>query len=394
MRRYLRAVISILAIATLAGFPPAAIAANREAWLPEIADSASLTGSPVIEGRISTKGGSAFAAGARVELLAWPSSEVVEATAVGQSVHSVPVAKGRVDADGRFSLRIGDVKALARYASKSGMVDFDIRSVSGDHIALYGFSKHLVSGDTASLVDPHGGAPTDARVTALGPTPAARNLGRDRSNTVSNKTDICGQTKVQTYAPVNVIVGATYLTTTGSTRFSYTSGASSSLGIGFSLTGTYGSWSLNGTSSKSSSSTVDFGARTSGSWIDKTQFGYAKWAYWCYPVYDTYDPSDIYAYEARVDVFQGGGTYVSTSAVSATNCAPLSPGVTWTVSTSTASGWSTGVNMAGPLGINLSSKTGYSSSAKLTYKNTGTVSHKVCGTTGPPSSPGLLLLKP
>jgi hypothetical protein len=205
------AMIFLLAVSALPPWGAAPVEAADD-WLPEIADSATLDGPPIVSGRFTTLDGSPFPAGVHVELLALPSSDVMEATAIGQSVYSVPVAKGLVQSDGRFALSIADASMLGRFTSKSGTVDFLVQALAGDSLALYSLSKQLVSTDSTSfLVDPGVAIDTDdaalaaiergadstsdVTITALAPSATVRVLAQDRSSTSMNKTDVCGETK-------------------------------------------------------------------------------------------------------------------------------------------------------------------------------------------------------
>jgi len=190
---------------------------------------------------------------------------------------------------------------------------------------------------------------------------------------------------------VNDIVGQLYSTTTGATGdFQYISGATSELGVGVSLTGAVGGWTMSGTNGIDSTMTIDFPQQPSTSTWKK--YFSSQWIYGKYKdVFSTcvkgYCTTDSIQYGARPYRFNGGAIVSEASSVpTITNpqfCAPFVANSGVTADYGSSITWSNGVSIAQYLGIDLSSKTGYTTSAKNAYKFTKAV--HLCGTGGVPS---------
>ena len=172
------------------------------------------------------------------------------------------------------------------------------------------------------------------------------------------------------------LVGQTYSTTPGVTHhFTYTNGADSSLGIGASLSGLFGTWSEAGTSTNSSTVTLGYPTQSGavGRYYD------SNWYYKEYRI-DCYLRgyfSNRY-YETRPVTFGGGSRIRSVGAPTATHCVWEAAGVTFTKSSTAATTWSNGIDISGTLGIDLSSQTGYSTSADVSFAFSAR--HQLCGT--------------
>lgn len=411
MSNLLRIFISVLALAGLI-FTPSIAKADVEtaAWLPTIRDSADLLTDIVISGTIHTNNGVPFPSGSKVTLFAYPASEVVDALKEGESVSVTPVAKALTGNQGTFELRVGDILDLARFASKDGIIDFEVRALHDTQVAPFSFSRRIhkdskgaTLSDPAFTIAPEPSRTTDSRklqqsvvnIVSLAPNPAVEKLygivGGDSGPI--NKTDVCGETLVSNQGSQKVLVGTTYTTATNtSAKFTYANGASSNLGVGYSISGKVGTYSANGTTSRSSTTSLDFGTR-SGSYEYSTYFRYGKYSQWCYPVGQP-NAKNVYAYKVKANQFDGGTTVVSSSAPSATYCTPFAANTSLTRDTSAATSWTQGASLKSIIGINLSSQTGYTSSAKLTYYNTGSTNRQLCGTHGTPgSAPGRIVAK-
>lgn len=347
----------------------------------------------VVSGRLLTAAGAAFPKGAPVELVAYPSAEVVDSMVVGDDIQVTPVAKGFVKADGNFALRLPPGTDLARFESAAGSVDLEVRDFSGDYYAAHSLSstpadlEALAPGSTASS-----GVRVGVEVRSLPANPAVRALAESRTAAL-DKTDVCGETLVANYGSKAVTVGATYTGGSGRTgEFTYTSGASSQLGVGFSTSGVYGSFSSSGTISRSSTDQVEYSAGTGGR-AYKTYFKYGKYSQWCYPIYNPSQKS-VYAYKVHASGFAGGGYVASASVPSASHCVPLGNGLSYSKTNTASTTFSSGASLSSTIGINLSSKTGYTSSAWVKYKNTSGSSRNLCGVYDVPGgSPGWIVLK-
>ena len=229
--------------------------------------------------------------------------------------------------------------------------------------------------------DGSGGAPLDPSQETPEPTSGTGGPGTVGGGPDSpSSTQVCGEDYMQDFGSRKVIVGSSYAnagSTTGT--FTYSSGASSSIGVGYSVTGSKGSYSQSGTSSSSSNGSVGFGTR-SGGYSYATYFKFGKYGSYCYQVGSKKNVDSYYAYKVRPSSYAGGGTVNSSTTPSATKCTDFSGGgTTITRNSSGANTWSSGASLDAVIGINLSSKTGYTSTAKLSYKNNGS-KKKICGT--------------
>ncbi|GAA1369175.1 hypothetical protein [Catellatospora chokoriensis] len=165
-----------------------------------------------------------------------------------------------------------------------------------------------------------------------------------------------------------------------SAAFTYINGSSSELGAGISATGGSGTWSVAGTTAKSSTSTQSYSPMTSGQTIFQTQFEYG--------VYLTVGPGYSY-YEYRPVSYWGGSRKFATVLSVGSYCAFMENGDSLEKDSTSASTFTAGVAVSGTLGFNLSAKTGYTNSTKLKF--TMLKNGYVCGNAGAPGgTPGLL----
>jgi len=395
------AVLSTTAVLVSIAATPATAVDPSSTWLPTIADSASLSSKPLLSGEVTDSTNAPFPAGTRVEVVAFPSAEVVAAMAVGDNVQATPVSKGFVGDDGSFVLRLSDPSSLARFASRAGSVDFEFRAVDNQLYAPFSFSRTLAQLATlkgavsaaAQSAEADADASSSIHVTSLAPSRAVALIEQAQSGPIQ-KTDICGEIKLSDLGTKQVDVGATYTGGTGRTGLlTYSSGASSALGVGYSISGSAGSFSASGTLSRSSTSTVSFGSRT-GSNVYATYFSYGKYGEYCYPVGSSYSSSAIYAYEVHASSYAGGSSVTASTAPSATYCVSLATGTSFSKSTTSAYTFASGASLSSSIGINLSSKTGYTSTTSLKYTNSSGSTKNLCGTSGlPAGTPSRIVLK-
>ncbi|MFE2432657.1 hypothetical protein ACFXJ5_38845 [Streptomyces sp. NPDC059373] len=185
----------------------------------------------------------------------------------------------------------------------------------------------------------------------------------------------CHSTLVKDYGARSDIVGQSYSATTGVTHtFTYVSGADSSLGVGVSASGTYGSFKVDGTSSKSSSASESFPTYGNNKGVYyKTGFHYGKYKILCG------SRAGIYTYyKVKAISFAGGATTSSASIPTAKLCVTQNADTTFVENTSTAITWTDGLEISDYIGIDLSTETGYTKSAELTYHFNK--KRRLCGT--------------
>lgn len=388
------ALTAVLAAAlSLSAAHPALAAPPSADWLPGVADSAALATPAVLTGHLSTADGDDFPSGAAVELVAYPSSDLTSTLVVGDDVQVTPIAKGFVTKNGTFTLRLPRGTDVSRFESASGSVDLEVRATSGDYYAAYSLSSS--ADDLNDLAASRRSTPVRSgiNVQSLPANAAVRTLESARTSAL-NKTDVCGETLVTNYGAKAVTVAGTYTGGAGMTgAATYSSGSSSSLGVGYSASGAYGSYSASGTLSRSSTATVGFGGGTGGREY-RTYFNYGKYSQWCYPVSNP-AAKNVYAYKVHVSSYAGGGTTVSATvpSTSDSNCVPLSNGNSFIRSSEAAGTYSSGASLSDVIGVNLSSQTGYSTSTSLTYTNSSGVSRRVCGTNTTPASAARIVLR-
>ncbi len=182
-----------------------------------------------------------------------------------------------------------------------------------------------------------------------------------------------------------MIAYQTYSATTGVKHtFSYSRGADSSLGVGVSATGAYGSFTGSGTISKSSSITMDYPEYGNHRGVYyKTEFSWGKYLMSCSmggrgaPV--------SHHYEARARGYYGGAKTSTAYIPTAKHCAYQQNGTKFTRTTSHAITWSDGADLAKVIGISLSAETGYSSDATVVYSFDA--NRYLCGTGGRRAAP-------
>lgn len=200
--------------------------------------------------------------------------------------------------------------------------------------------------------------------------------------TARNWPSYCSAVHQSDYPDVSVLVGETLNSGTSRSRFSYTQGASSSLGVGVSSNGAYGTFSASGTHSFSSSATVGFGTTpTSTKRFHRTKFRYGKYFVTCPKPGGTYTNT-----RTRARLFVGGATNGAGSGIPAdqpTECVHYTAGTYFSRTSNSAVTWSNGVNIKSAIGIDLSARTGISTTARLEYWFDG--ANNLCGWANPPS---------
>ncbi|WP_262064512.1 DNRLRE domain-containing protein [Streptomyces sp. STR69] len=409
----------------------------EDAELAGITDSSDLTTPVVSNGTIKGADGNTVA-GADVVLYAWPDNESDDALEEGDSVKLQPVAKAVSDSSGDYTLRVASASSLTPQAAADGTVNFETVAYSGSQQAVFNFPRTLVtaSSTTAYLAATTDAATSDTDTTSMADTtPVVADLVMDNalsisaysssSDGASNGVDEesssapesltddpdsatasaaddtaaaeseasdttadagvakgCNGTLVKGLGAKWVIAGQTYSATTGVKHtFSYSKGADSSLGVGVSASGTYGSFTSSGSVSKSSSITMEYPAYGNNRGVYyKTEYSYGKYLVACQspgrgtPV--------THHYEVRARGYYGGAKTSTAYIPTAKHCAYQQKDTKFTRTTSHAITWSDGASVADVIGIDLSAETGYSSDATVEY--TFNANRYICGTGGAP----------
>ncbi len=365
-----------------AGLGGALLIGPSSAWSVTLTDSALLPAPIVASGAFHERGGQARA-GATVTLWVWP-RHVMATLRVGDSFKLQPVATATTDGNGRYDLRVGDYSLLLPYADQDGSVDLEVIGTAGTRSSSFAFTRRLnsVAAPTA-VVAADGGSSTES-VDLVDGAAGKESSPTPGETSFSDKGVVVDKSCISTYiADLGLqwdLVGQTYSTTAGVThRFTYTAGADSTLGIGISASGSYGSWSSGGTSSNSSTTSLSYPSQSGaiGRYYD-SNWDYRKYRLDCY-VRGYFTGS---SYETRAVTFGGGSRLRSVAAPAARYCVAEAAGVTFKKTSTAATTWSNGVDISAVLGIDLSSQTGYSTSAEVEYAFSA--AHHLCGTAGYP----------
>jgi hypothetical protein len=422
---------------TLLGGAAATAAATASKSIA-LVDSATLSSPIIVSGTLLNTAGSPVAAGSYVYLRAEPTNEVLDDLSGNETAPIVAVAVAQTDTAGHFDLRYSDPNAVRNFADKAGIVNLDVYSYADGDLHTYSFSAVApglsavdkpesvssalklapsAAGKTnASLAKAHGyidalggraatrsagvadatataepdepgdetddtAEPTDAAypVTPVGPNPGG---GGD---TIDQGGAGCGMAGSTSLGTKIVTVGEAYVSNGTTVDFGYTTGSNSSLGV---AVNTGGGFKADGTSSVSSTSTVDFAPHTGTGGVQfRTKFVYKKFKTQCTHSEPTY--------KVRATSY-AGGTYpkaiAASSTPSATKCVVQKAKSVFTTNTSSATTFSAGVGISSDIGINLSAHTGYSKNAQLKFSFSKD-SH-LCGTSDyPGGTPKRLVAK-
>lgn len=371
-------VVALGVVALVLASSPLAVEAASPDWGPDVADSSTLTGSVVASGRVI---GVAAVSGSQVVLLAWPRQDVLSSMVPGDSFKLVPVGKALVGSDGSFDLRIDPKANMDEFLESDGRANLDIRVTSAAGMTTYGLpvqrdSQGRVSSDPSNVV-------IDARA---GATPPAQGSQSVLAPTVDKWWT---ETLVLNYVPQWDVVGELYTGPHATGTFRYQVQASTTLGIGVSATGAFGSWSSSGTVSWAINSTQNFGSYGINSLkVLQTKFQYGKYRESCFT---EFGPCGI-TYQTRVNQFVGGtNNYNTPSAPTATMCTTYLAGTGAETDTATAVTFSNGMSMGSQIGVDLSTRSGFSTTVKLSW--TYVTAGSLCGTNNFPPTANRVVAK-
>ena len=292
--------------------------------------------------------------GAVVNVYAEPGMDVLRGLKEGDTYQRSLVGAAVSDQSGRYSIE-PDYAALADASDptekgQSAPINVTFVVTSPGALTAYGATIWYSPGENvaamASLETSGGARVADSRA-GMGPGldfHLEKAVGAAQSQDAMAASIPSNCSIVTNYGARSVYVGQTSSTV---------SGADSTLGMGYSLTGNAGTWSQSGTSVASSSSTTNFPASSaSGSNLMVTKFTFAKVR--CYA-----GVVPTFYYQVRPTDFYGGATTLSTTTPSATYCAPYSAGSGFSRTTSNAVTYTNGVQVSAVIGINLTAQTGF-----------------------------------
>lgn len=363
--------------------------------------------------------------GVPVALSVWPSAEVIESMVEGDSFTMQPLARATTTSTGAYTLRVPSNVSVNSFVSPStGFADFEIRTPDGVRSVPYSFSAAPSQGssglslapaeydgsssatpEVANFVysettvghmsdigmadEPTGGVvdvdPTSEPTLVEDPTPTPT-VTKDPCDGVNGcapepmSCDVQFQKELGRQAVL--LAGLYSNSASAKVDFEWETGANSGLGIGFSATGTYGSFNVSGEASRETKAGYSYQAKYGeGSWHYYSEWVYGKFKKMCY----THDGTFLYdEYYVRPTKSVGGGwskKFASSKAPGATYCATVEPGGTIWRSSSKAVTWRTGVKLENVIGMDLTAHTGYSSDSKVMLHNRSPYTRKyVCGT--------------
>ena len=390
------------AVSLTVGSPSPAPAADDP--FPQVPDSATITYGLIASGVVQpTDSGSA--GGIELLLAAQPTNSAAD------TVDLHLISKAFTSDTGAYELRVPDVAALLADADSDGLVELMIFAPADAAITPYAFSRRVVDGGSGRylLRDPDAPPPTGGAAPAtvgdgnegddaesvdlgeaVGPnTPDANETAvadiADEAAAPDNSTDQrapgpsgCAAHRVDGFNRTRkAVVGQWFSTTSGvHANWYYSRGASSDLGVGWSLSGEYGSWKQSGTKSKESTATIGFPrADGSGGHYYLTKWDLQKYHYVCTGL------AGQSHYEVSVKSFAGGTWVVDGVSAPSGNwqCKPYVDNAVLIKDNNTAITWSNGFDVSRVLGIDLSTRTGYTSKASLHINVTKNSGVHLCG---------------
>jgi hypothetical protein len=375
-RRITALSVAVLVAASVTSFAPAANAVVTPSQR-------------VMVGTLTDAAGKDFAVGTPVNLLVQPSSDVLKALAVGQSVNEPVIATTTVTSGGAFSLSVANSVNLSSYADSNGVVNFVMQSAQGNQVASYFEPLTLANAGAgrAPLLVSQNVDTSDATAVASATAPAPISVVAQTSpNTVapanggpsvSNKEDLCSNTKVKSLASGSVYVGGIYNEVSDMTGWlDYSSTKSSQIGVSVSATGSVGSFTEGGTSAVTGSVGFESPMHTAvANYVDKVPTTFAEFRFSCTD-YDT-GKTDYtqYSVSATGELPGGIDASSSTTPTPSSTCGAISPGVKSYVDSGTAYTYSNSAAVSVEValtGISISSQTDHSTDTEIHYTNRST----------------------
>lgn len=319
----------------------------------------------------------------------------------------------RVAADGTFQLGAPNLAILANHADKYGSVNLTVLVPTTGHSVPFGVVVEL--GDPANpkvsetqiipaqedpatfaqrIASAPGGSPTpNSSVTDSNNAVAANSVAKSapveyttntRSTGLAPQDDIyeCKHIWKQYLGSRRTLVAGQYATNTGArTTATFQADRKTTFGIGYSVSGKFGSWGLKGTTDVAQGTSTQFPAARSNK-NNYTYFAFNKYQYRC-----TYGGVEMSSeYRARATRHGGGAVTTSPSAApSGWQCRDYEKGTTFTQNKSRAHTYTTGADLTGPIGAYLTTTTGFNSGQRI-YINIDAWKVRLCGTKGYPGN--------
>ncbi|MGW7295309.1 hypothetical protein ACWGIB_23315 [Streptomyces xiamenensis] len=343
-----------------------------------------------------------LARNAYVYLQAWPDGESLGEIEEGASVDAPIIAKTRSTDQGRYELRLEDVSVLSQLASTSGNVDVDVVATDGSatDIAVHSFSLRVGPSEELENADP--GDIAQVALSESGPdagevrqsaTVDVQMVERDEDEVstldFANGCPVSGTKYLSSFGKKWVYVGSNYQTGPSGAKgtFRFSKNAESTLGVGISGSGKYGSWSTSGSLKRSSTASVGFG--TQGPKTGSHHFTMYTYGKYCTT---TRSPGPSFTFSTRATSFAGGADTRSASYPTANHCVRFKKDSDFIKDTTKMTSWASGAKLGSSLGIDLSAQTGFTSTASVKF--TFPQAAALCGTKGNPGgNPGRLVAR-
>lgn len=393
-------------VAYAVGGPAAATGdhATLEEGLAALRDSRELDGAPLVAGHVVSESGAAADAGTTVYVQLWPSPDKLAAIETGETFDLEPIAKAETAADGTFEVRIDPRVPVRSLMGDSEFVDADLVVGTGKDRTTYSFS--LGRADVQSLlpdvafVDATsrtaargievdvtlGGAgtlvgvddppveeePTQEGVVEEEATPepgSAPSAVAEADDPPYVQCPSSGTKKIAHLGDRWVNVGNVFAAggSGKKIRYEYSGTADSSLGVGVSSSGRYGTFEAGGSITRERAFGIGWGEWSAPKrrYLD-TKFSYGKY---CTTTRNP-GPGPTYTFYAKAIQHRGGARHrvVDNYPSNLTHCNPWSAGTYGSKSNSNATTWSSGAKTSGAIGINLSSRTGFRTDSELHWK--------------------------
>jgi hypothetical protein len=361
---------TMVAISALVlGSGPTTIAAQPtpSSWLSGIRDSDTIQGRILIEGRLLDSDGQPVQG--RLYVTAWPTQDVLSRLDVGDELKQTIVAKGQAHRDGSFVLRADPTVSISEFLEPSGIVNFDLVAQSGKHAKTFAFPRRLDSAVESTWVSP------GASTTKAAPAPLSIDMVVDQplpapegvlAPLPADKHFGCTDVVVATYNNRTTLTGEVYTGPDATGDFQYAVGGFSTLGQGWSVSGSFGSFSASGTRTVTAQSSIDYPTvANNGLKVMETQFQYKKIHHDLATDYGCVD----YGYSVDPTAWEGDMlNYTAAAAPSATYCSSTLAGGTTTKDAGVAITFTNGVQIKSAIGADLSSSTGFNTSSKIVFK--------------------------
>jgi hypothetical protein len=281
--------------------------------------------------------------GVRLELVAWPKGKI----RVGQKVHLQVVGKATSSNSGSYAIH-------PSVTLPKGLHNLEVLARSSKAVGAFSFPRKITQGGRALAVDGSASTgPVRANIHMMAlpksAVPAVPHPGNPLCQLTSRKT--------REFGPRWVSVGGLYdLMPNGQMQETYSAGASTTIGVGISIAGDVGSFSLAGTFTQTTSTTEPFKPVTGKIVNEQTPYTFGE-----------YTLCGVMA-QVQPEVWVLGSHVKNTTAPLIDKCSKFLPqGSVITRKSGTAGTFTAGVDLKKEIGIKLSAQSGYNQNVQIKY---------------------------